>query len=52
MQDNFSKAILHYKSTNGKAGSEFIAALFQETFGKYDLFNQPCPINNLSDGGF
>jgi len=51
VKDNFSKAILHYKSTNEKAGSEFIATLFQETFEKYDLFNQPCPINILSDGG-
>ena len=51
VKDNYSKAILHYKSTNEKAGSEFIAALFQETFEKYDLFNQPSPINILSDGG-
>jgi len=51
VKDNFSKAILHYKSTNGKASSGFIKQLFQETFDKYDLFNQPYPINILSDGG-
>jgi len=51
VKDNFSKAILHCKSTNGKAGSEFITKLIQETFDKYDLFNKPNPINILSDGG-
>ena len=51
VKDNFSKAILHYASTNGKAGSEFIKNLFQETFDKYKLFDLKDPINILSDGG-
>lgn len=51
VKDNFSKGLLHYKSTSGKAGSEFIASLFQETFEKYNLFDQLNPINILSDGG-
>ena len=51
VKDNFSKAILHYTSTNGKAGSEFIKNLFQETFNKYKLFDLKDPINILSDGG-
>lgn len=51
VKDNFSKAILHYSSTNGKAGSEFIRNLFQETFEKYQLLNNVSPINILSDGG-
>lgn len=51
VKDNFSKAILHYASITGKAGSEFIATLFQETFVKYNLFDLKDPINILSDGG-
>ncbi len=51
IKDNFSKAILHYKSTDGKAGSDFITALFQEVFDKYNLFDKKLPINILSDGG-
>ncbi|QMU63595.1 MAG: hypothetical protein GKR88_04400 [Flavobacteriaceae bacterium] len=51
VKDNFSKAILHKASTNGKAGSEFIKKLFQETFEKYGLYNAVKPINILSDGG-
>lgn len=51
VKDNFSKAILHYSSTDGKAGSEFIRNLFQETFEKYQLLNTLSPINILSDGG-
>tara|TARA_R110002051_G_C8744341_1_gene499508 strand:- start:979 stop:2217 length:1239 start_codon:yes stop_codon:yes gene_type:complete len=51
VKDNFSKAILHYSSTNGKAGSEFIKNLFAETFEKYNLLNATKPINILSDGG-
>ncbi len=47
VKDNFSKGLLHYKSTSGKAGSEFIAILFQETFEKHHLFEQPNPINIL-----
>lgn len=51
VKDNFSKAILHYKTTSCKADSIFIRDLFQETFEKYDLFNATNPINILSDGG-
>lgn len=51
VKDNFSKAILHYSSIEGKAGSVFIANLFQETFEKYKLFEASKPINILSDGG-
>lgn len=51
VKDNFSKAILHYGSTDGKAGSNFIKKLFLETFDKYQLLNKEKPINILSDGG-
>ena len=51
IKDNFSSTLLHYKSTSGKAGSEFIKELFQETFEKYNLLDQKLPINILSDGG-
>jgi transposase InsO family protein len=51
VKDNFSRAILHYNSTSGKAGSEFIKNLFAETFSKYNLLNAIKPINILSDGG-
>lgn len=51
VKDNYSKGILHYSSTHGKAESEFIANLFAETFTKYILLNAIKPINILSDGG-
>jgi transposase InsO family protein len=51
VKDNYSSAILHYKSTDQKAGSVFIKELFEETFEKYDLFNLTLPINIVSDGG-
>ncbi|CAL2080910.1 hypothetical protein [Tenacibaculum sp. 190524A02b] len=51
VKDNFSKAILYYSSTNGKAGSAFIKTLFQETFNKYNLLSMQSPIHILSDGG-
>jgi DNA-binding transcriptional regulator GbsR (MarR family) len=51
VKDNFSRGILHYSSTSGKAGSEFIKNLFSETFEKYNLLNAIKPINILSDGG-
>ena len=51
VKDNFSKAILHVASRDGKAGSRFIKNLFQETFTKYDLLNTTKPISILSDGG-
>jgi transposase InsO family protein len=51
VKDNFSKAILHCKSTSGKADSHFITELFKETFEKFNLFNKTKPINIVSDGG-
>ncbi|WP_157821855.1 hypothetical protein [Tenacibaculum sp. Bg11-29] len=51
VKDNFSKAILHYSATDGKAGSNFIKNLFLETFDKHQLLNKENPINILSDGG-
>ena len=51
VRDNFSTAILHYKSTDGKAGSEFITELFKETFEMYDIYSKELPVNILSDGG-
>ena len=51
VKDNFSKSILHYASTNGKAGNEFIKNLFEETFIKHKLFDKKDSINILSDGG-
>ncbi len=51
VKDNFSKSILHYASTTGKSGSEFIKNLFQETFDRHNLFDYKDPINILSDGG-
>ena len=51
VKDNFSKAILHYSSTDGKAGSNFIKNLFLEIFDRYHLFNKTESINVLSDGG-
>jgi len=51
IKDNFSKAILHYSSTDGKAGSYFIKNLFLETFDKYSLLDKKESVNILSDGG-
>lgn len=51
IKDNFSKAILNYASTDGKAGSIFIRDLFQDTFRKFSLFNRKKDIHILSDGG-
>lgn len=51
IKDNFSKAILHYASTDGKAGSLFIRDLFQETFSKFCLFDYKEDIHILSDKG-
>lgn len=42
---------MHYKSTNGKADSTFIADLLKETFSKYKLHNHKKDIHILSDGG-
>jgi len=51
VKDNFSSALLHKKSTNGKAGSVFIASLLKETFEKYNLQQHSKEIHILSDGG-
>ncbi len=51
VKDNFSSALLHYKSTSKKAGSQFIKNLLEETFEKYNLFNHTEDIHILSDGG-
>ena len=51
VKDNFSKAILHYGSTSGRAGSEFIAKLLEETFDMYNLTHYQFDINILTDGG-
>lgn len=51
VKDNFSKAILHFGSTDKKADSIFIRDLFIETFRKYDLLNTRDVIQILSDKG-
>jgi transposase InsO family protein len=51
VKDNFSKAILHYGSTDKKAGSIFIRDLFIETFKKYNLMSFTEDIHILSDKG-
>jgi len=51
VKDNYSKAILHHKSTSEKAGSDFIQELLKETFDKYGLLERSKDINILSDGG-
>ena len=51
VKDNFSKALLHVKSTSGRADSKFIRDIFKETFETYGLLKATQPINILSDGG-
>lgn len=51
VKDNFSKALLHFKTTSEKAGSSFIRDLFAETFQKYGLYNATQHIQIISDGG-
>src|SRR5690625_2357694 len=51
VKDNYSKALLGYKSTSEKPKSGFIRELFQETFEKHNLLDKTNPINILSDGG-
>jgi len=51
VKDNYSSGLLHYKSTDGKADSQFIADLLEETFLKYNLYNYTKDIHILSDGG-
>ena len=43
VKDNYSGALLHCRSTDRKAGGEFIRDLFQETFKMYNLYD--CKIN-------
>ena len=51
IKDNFSKALLGYKSVSYKPDSNFIRNLFEETFIKYHLLDASDQINILSDGG-
>lgn len=51
VKDNYSKAILNYATTDGKAGSEFIKDLMKETYQKYNMSNLKDDINILTDGG-
>ena len=51
VKDNFSKALLGYKSTSQKPDSGFIRDLFEETFIKFHLLDASDEINILSDGG-
>lgn len=51
IKDNYSKALLGYKSVSHKPNSGFIRDLFVETFEKYNLLSQSESINILSDGG-
>lgn len=51
VKDNYSKAILNYSTTNGKAGSEFIRDLMKETYEKHNMSNLIDDIYILTDGG-
>lgn len=51
IKDNFSKALLGYKSIAKRPDSKFIRDLFEETFIKYHLLDASDSINILSDGG-
>ena len=51
VKDNFSSALLHYRSTAEKAGSQFIKELLEETFQKFSLYDHKKDIHILSDGG-
>lgn len=51
VKDNFSKALLGYKSISKRPGSGFIRELFEETFERHNLLNASKPIHILSDGG-
>jgi transposase InsO family protein len=51
IKDNFSKALLGYKSISHRPNSNFIRDLFEETFIKYHLLDASDQINILSDGG-
>jgi len=51
VKDNFSGALLHYKSSSVYPGSGFIRDALEEAFVKYNLLDGCDPINILSDGG-
>lgn len=51
VKDNFSKAILAYKSIPTHPDSSFTRDLFIETFNTYNLLENSYNINILSDGG-
>lgn len=51
IKDNYSKALLGYKSISHRPDSNFIRDLFEETFIKYHLLDASDQINILSDGG-
>jgi len=51
VKDNYSKAILHYKSIKGSVNSSFIKDLLSETFDKYNLYQTAKTVNVVSDGG-
>jgi len=51
VKDNYSKAILNHASTDGKAGSEFIRNLLEDTYISYGLRNLTHDINLVTDGG-
>lgn len=51
IKDNFSRALLHVKSTSCYPNSSFIRDTIEETFSKFNLLNQNGSINIISDGG-
>lgn len=51
VKDNYSKAILNYASTDGKAGSEFIKDLMKESYSIHNMNTFKNDINILTDGG-
>ncbi|MCH2229648.1 MAG: hypothetical protein MK105_04825 [Crocinitomicaceae bacterium] len=51
IKDNYSKALLGYKSAPVRPDSGFIRDLFEETFIKYKLYDATDQINILSDAG-
>jgi len=51
VKDNYSKALLGFKTTAERPGSGFIRDLFIETFKEHNLLNATNDINILSDGG-
>lgn len=51
VKDNYSKALLGYKSIPKRPTSHFIRELFEEVFIEYKLLDAKDQINILSDGG-